>query len=267
MPVMFGAFWQASGSLHTIEPLVDGVLYRIPGPSNPWIATQGFLLTPPAAKQGVLIDPMAPPSEAVVRDINAAVAYANQATAEEPAVSHLFISHNHIVGTSGWRRWRTAFPGLRVVADESEVDADDGVQRVSMPPHVWMPYAGEDDASWSAQFFLAKIPGHRPGHLAFLYQDGDYSFLWGGDTLDPASERFCEDSVSSQVVSLLWLRDSLSSDIVAPTVVLPTHGTVTTGSGLTWFQNDITTRIKGFSKQYWKYTELRPRQGLPESHG
>lgn len=51
------------------------------------------------------------------------------------------------------------------------------------------------------------------------------------------------------------MRYSLSSDLVAPTVVV--HGTMITGSRPTLFQNDIASRIKGFSKRYWKHAGLR----------
>jgi len=208
----------------SMTPIVEGVLYKLMGPPNPWVTTQGFYLP----SQGVVIDPMTGPPPTT--------------TTQEDAmtVSHLFLSHNHIVGASDWAKWEAAYPGLTVISEVSEGPFD-----YTFPKHEWQPFSGKSSIS------VAKIPGHRPGHLAFRYHDGRHHFLFGGDTLDPASERFCEDDVAGQVDSLLWLRHSLADD--PPTVVAPTHGTVTTddGSNPAWYVNEMNSRIRGFSKHFW----------------
>ena len=258
----------SSAAARTIHPLRPGLLYKLPAP-HAFIELQGYLVTPPKNASGgttaFLVDVVGGP------DSNPApLALLKE---QNRQLTHLFLTHRHQVGTSAYKEWQKRFPDLVVVADAREIrqtstkkgdvggfdilNEPSSRKTKIVPARTWVPYLSAENY----QFSIAGIPGHVSGHLAFLYQSGEEGFLFGGDTMDPASEPFCEDSLPEQVRSMRWMRDfdygsiqnrswNKSGDeqdeaAPAPSLVLPTHGTIGPKSGQS-FRDDMLERLRGF---------------------
>eukprot|EP00392_Amoebophrya_sp_AT5.2_P015695 g15911.t1 len=84
-----------------------------------------------------------------------------------------------------------------------------------------------DHEPYSFRVSAAMIPGHRPGHLAFRYEQTTApgaNWVFGGDSVHASSEPFAEDDVREQIRSVAWLRDRAAGRWSAASGIFCTHG-------------------------------------------
>lgn len=154
---------------------------------------------------------------------------------EQLTVAAILNTHGHGDHIGGNEALKDAFPQAPLVIGINEApllsDPDANMSApfglpITSPPADRLVREGETIAAAGINLEVLDVPGHSPGHVAYVYR-GSPNLVFGGDVLFRGSIGRHDFPNASGNLLLKNIRDKLYT-LPADTVVYPGHGPVTT---------------------------------------
>jgi hydroxyacylglutathione hydrolase len=155
---------------------------------------------------------------------------------EELEVAAILNTHGHVDHIAGNSALKARFPSapLIVGANEAKLLLDPflnlsalGGEAIVSPPADLLVHDGQQLQVIGLTLTVREIPGHSPGHVAFIWNDGDPPLVFGGDVLFAGSVGRVDFPGGDGKLLIRGIREKLYT-LPDETIVYPGHGSPTT---------------------------------------
>jgi glyoxylase-like metal-dependent hydrolase (beta-lactamase superfamily II) len=201
------------------ESVIVSVVVSPPFMENSWIVKRG------GRSDCVIFDPGFTPREVI-----------DQMAKFDVTPAAILLTHGHVDHIAGNTALREQFPTLPILIGTGDAPmltsaranlSQSGGLPVTSPPADRMLREGDQVAYAGLEFDILEIPGHSPGHIAYLLRSASPMLVFGGDILFQGSIGRSDFPGGSHRQLIDGIHKKLFT-LPDDTIVYPGHGDTTT---------------------------------------